>query len=240
MLPSTFVGSRRYLDQLYFDGMAICSSLGFPDLFLTMTCNPNWPEIVRILKPMGLKPHDRPYIISRVFKMKFEALLHDLKKRHVLGKILAYHVWEETRKWLCNGILYNQRNIANNQGLVLSDKELQNLTLLEIEKLLQENRRSLRDYPPVPYPKGYVSSKLGNRLIYDELNYDTIELKDNFNLLFQFLTVASSGIASLPGGRTTHSKFKIHVPSLENSICNIHQGSELAGLLKQKKVNYMG
>ncbi|KAE9622190.1 putative DNA helicase Pif1, P-loop containing nucleoside triphosphate hydrolase [Lupinus albus] len=54
------------------------------------------------------------------------------------------------------------------------------------------------------------------------------------------LTVASSGIASLPGGRTTHSKFKIHVPSLENSICNIHQGSELAGLLKQKKVNYMG
>ncbi|KAF1885866.1 hypothetical protein Lal_00042741 [Lupinus albus] len=25
-----------------------------------MTCNPNWQEIVRILKPMGLKPHDRP------------------------------------------------------------------------------------------------------------------------------------------------------------------------------------
>ncbi|KAF1862140.1 hypothetical protein Lal_00026659 [Lupinus albus] len=35
---------------------------------------------------MGLKPHDRPYIISRVFKMKFEELLEDLKKRHVLGK----------------------------------------------------------------------------------------------------------------------------------------------------------
>ncbi|KAF1865971.1 hypothetical protein Lal_00041669 [Lupinus albus] len=49
-----------------------------------MTCNPNWPEIVRILKPMGLKPHDRPYIISRVFKMKFEELLHDLTKRHVM------------------------------------------------------------------------------------------------------------------------------------------------------------
>ncbi|KAF1860219.1 hypothetical protein Lal_00037556 [Lupinus albus] len=50
--------------------------------------------------------------------------------------------------------------------------------------------------------------------------------------------VASSGIASLllPGGRTTHSKFKIHVPSLENSICNIHQGSELARLLKQTKL----
>ncbi|KAF1877981.1 hypothetical protein Lal_00039788 [Lupinus albus] len=57
------------------------------------------------------------------------------------------HVWEETWKWLCDGILYDQRNIANNQGLVLSDEELQNLTLLEIEKLLQQNQRSLRDYP---------------------------------------------------------------------------------------------
>jgi ATP-dependent DNA helicase PIF1 len=37
------------------------------------------------------------------------------------------------------------------------------------------------------------------------------------------LTVASSGIASLllPGGRTAHSKFKILVPTLNNSTCNI-------------------
>ncbi|KAF1888130.1 hypothetical protein Lal_00039170, partial [Lupinus albus] len=153
-------------------------------------------------------------------------------------------------------------------GLVLSDEKLQNLTLLEIEKLLQRNRRSLRDYPPMPYPKGYITSYLGNRLIYDELNIDATELKDNFNLLFQSLTdeqckifktimeavnqeqrrmfflygyggtVASSGIASLllPGDRTTHYKFKIPVLSLENSICNIHKGSELAGLLKQTKL----
>ncbi|XP_058775597.1 uncharacterized protein LOC131649864 [Vicia villosa] len=31
VLPSTFVGSKRYMDQLYFDGMAISSRLGFPD-----------------------------------------------------------------------------------------------------------------------------------------------------------------------------------------------------------------
>ncbi|CAJ2662432.1 unnamed protein product [Trifolium pratense] len=48
------------------------------------------------------------------------------------------------------------------------------------------------------------------------------------------LTVASSGIASLllPGGRTTHSKFKIPIPILEKDICKIDKGSDVAELLK--------
>lgn len=37
ILPETHVGSRRYMNQLYFDGMAICSYAGFPDLFITFT-----------------------------------------------------------------------------------------------------------------------------------------------------------------------------------------------------------
>ena len=52
------------------------------------------------------------------------------------------------------------------------------------------------------------------------------------------LTVASSGIASLllPGGRTTHSKFVIPVPTTQNSTCNIHQRSDLAELLQMTKL----
>jgi ATP-dependent DNA helicase PIF1 len=52
------------------------------------------------------------------------------------------------------------------------------------------------------------------------------------------LTVASSGIASLllPGGRTTHSKFKIPVPTLDNATCEIHYDDDLAKLLQQTKL----
>ena len=48
------------------------------------------------------------------------------------------------------------------------------------------------------------------------------------------LPVASNGIASLllPGGRTTHSRFKIPVPTLDTSICNINKKDDLAELLK--------
>ncbi|KHN42445.1 hypothetical protein glysoja_033913, partial [Glycine soja] len=90
ILPSTFVGSPRYMDQLYFDGMAICSHVGFPNLFITLTCNPNWPKIHRLLNLLNLKAADRPDIISRVFKLKYEQMLMDLTKNHMLGKVIAY------------------------------------------------------------------------------------------------------------------------------------------------------
>jgi len=89
ILPSTFVGSRRYMDQLYFDGMTICSYVGFPDLFLTFTCNPQWPEIQRVLRPMNLSAQDRPDIVSRVFKIKLDELLSDFKLNEIFGKVLA-------------------------------------------------------------------------------------------------------------------------------------------------------
>ncbi|XP_058775558.1 uncharacterized protein LOC131649820 [Vicia villosa] len=89
VLPSTYVGSRRYMEQLYFYGMAICSHIGFPDLFITFTCNPMRPEVKRLLHTMRLQPHDRPDIISRVFKIKLDELLFDLTKKHVLGRVVA-------------------------------------------------------------------------------------------------------------------------------------------------------
>ena len=40
----------------------------------------------------------------------------------------------------------------------------------------------------------------------------------------------------LPRGRTAHSRFKILVPTLQSSICNIEKGTELAELLKHTKL----
>jgi len=51
---------------------------------------------------------------------------------------------------------------------------LRNLTLFHIEELLQTNRRSLKQFPTMPYLDGYVVAHYGNRLIYFELDYNVV------------------------------------------------------------------
>jgi len=45
ILPSTFTGGPRHLAEYTQDAMAYVRLYGRPDLFITFTCNPNWPEI---------------------------------------------------------------------------------------------------------------------------------------------------------------------------------------------------
>ncbi|GAA0164736.1 hypothetical protein LIER_20297 [Lithospermum erythrorhizon] len=53
--------------------MALVQEYGKPDIFLTMTCNPNWIEIKEYLKP-GEEAHNRSDLLCRVFKDKLSIL----------------------------------------------------------------------------------------------------------------------------------------------------------------------
>ncbi len=89
VLPATFTGSPRSMHQQYQDAMGIVRRFGKPDLFITMTCNPGWPEIKEALDQRQTAS-DRPDIVARVFMMKKKQLVDELTKKHVLGKIIAY------------------------------------------------------------------------------------------------------------------------------------------------------
>ncbi|KAF7831919.1 ATP-dependent DNA helicase PIF1-like [Senna tora] len=52
----------------------------FPDLFITFTCNPRWPELDKIFKELDCKLEDRPDLVSRLFKIKFNKLIRDITK----------------------------------------------------------------------------------------------------------------------------------------------------------------
>ena len=97
VLPSSFVGGPRHMQQLYQDAMAIVGQMGKPDLFITITCNPNWPEIRSALLSEQT-PQDRPDICARVFRLKLQALLKDILKNGIFGKTLAYIYVIESQK----------------------------------------------------------------------------------------------------------------------------------------------
>nr|KAJ0192283.1 hypothetical protein LSAT_V11C800442090 [Lactuca sativa] len=89
ILPSSFTGGARYMLQNYLDAMSLCKWFGYPNFFITLMCNPKWPEIKRFLKDTSLQPEDRPDILCRLFKIKLDAFIKDIKENHIFGKVEA-------------------------------------------------------------------------------------------------------------------------------------------------------
>ncbi|XP_020961258.1 uncharacterized protein LOC107647212 [Arachis ipaensis] len=58
----------------------------------------------------------------------------------------------------------------------MTDDELKNFCLIEIEKILNSNARSLRDYQSIPYLEMSDVCLFQNKLIEEELAYDTNDL----------------------------------------------------------------
>lgn len=97
ILPSSFPGSSRYYTEHFEDAMAIVRRFGSPDFFITVTSNPNWPEIKEACSikfedgtSLSLTAQDRPDIVTRVAKLKFDKIIEDLDKKQVFGKVAAF------------------------------------------------------------------------------------------------------------------------------------------------------
>ncbi|XP_035840374.1 uncharacterized protein LOC110914289 [Helianthus annuus] len=87
LLASSFTGGSRFMQQNYLDAMALCKWYGYLDFFITITCNPKWPEVKRFLKDSTIKAEDRPDILCRLFRMKLDSLTKDLKDSKFLRDI---------------------------------------------------------------------------------------------------------------------------------------------------------
>ncbi len=90
ILLSSFQGGERAMGQLYQNAMAKVRKFGKRDLFVTFTCNPKWKEIIDALLS-GQTTKDRLELVTRIFNLKLDALLKDIKDG-VLGNVIA-KIW---------------------------------------------------------------------------------------------------------------------------------------------------
>lgn len=175
VLPSSFTGGPRHMQQAYHDAMSIVRRFGKPDLFITFTCNPNWPEITSELL-VHQTAQDRPDLVARVFKLKRDALLEDLKK--VFGDMEALSCTTEFQKrglphehiLIILKAQFKPRNTDDYDKFVsseLPDPVTQPLLFAAVQKhmvhgpcsALNQNARCMKDGVCTKnYPKSYVNT----------------------------------------------------------------------------------
>ena len=107
ILPSSYIGSPRSMQEYIQDAMTYVRHYGRPDLFVTFTCNPNWEEIKSLLLP-GQQSIHRHDIVTRVFKQKLKSLIN---------LIVKYSVFGNTRCWLYS-IEWQKRGLPHSHILV--------------------------------------------------------------------------------------------------------------------------
>ena len=77
-IPESFVGGPSDMYANYLDAMAMVLHHGAGSLFVTFTANPKWPELLTSL-PFCQTASERADLIARLFKIKLDDLLTDLK-----------------------------------------------------------------------------------------------------------------------------------------------------------------
>lgn len=89
VLPSSYIGGPRYMNQRFQDAIALARAHHGFDLFVTFTCNAQWPEITSELLACQTAA-DRPDLIVRVFNMYKSSLIDEITKTNIFGVTLGY------------------------------------------------------------------------------------------------------------------------------------------------------
>jgi hypothetical protein len=124
------------MKKRHMDAMALVQAYGKPDIFLTMTCNPNWPEILDNLSP-GQTPQDRPDLIARVFRAKLEMMKEMLLKSHILG-VVAAHVYV---------VEFQKRGLPHAHFLLIMDSTYKLVVPEQYDRLISAELPDKQKYP---------------------------------------------------------------------------------------------
>ncbi|XP_061351494.1 uncharacterized protein LOC133296511 [Gastrolobium bilobum] len=151
-----------------------------------------FPTFKEACYSLGFLDDDKEYI-DAIKEASFWASGHYIRRLFALllfcnNMSRPKYVWEQCWKLLSDDILYQQRKNMNRQDLVMTDEQIKNVSLAEIESCLQSNGKSLCNYPTMPCPTGESVLHVTNKLILDELSYDRSLLAKEHQHLLASLT----------------------------------------------------
>ncbi|XP_074299256.1 uncharacterized protein LOC141630318 [Silene latifolia] len=89
ILPPSFLGGPGDIKKRYLNSKALVHRFGKQHLFITKTCNANWPEIKDQLAP-GEEAQNRPDLVARVFRAKLLALKKQIVEKQIFQEVAVY------------------------------------------------------------------------------------------------------------------------------------------------------
>jgi hypothetical protein len=110
--------------------------IGRPDIFVTMTCNPNWPDIQKNLFP-GQTASDRPDLVARVFDLKKDAMVEMVTKKKRFGEVDAFIYVIE----------WQHRGLPHCHMLITLDKKSKMNTATDVDKFICAQLPDPKKYP---------------------------------------------------------------------------------------------
>lgn len=173
ILPATVTGSPRYMHEKSQDAMTYMRKHGRPDLFITFTCNPEWPEIKNELFP-GQTSKNRHDLISRVFHLKMKKFLDITIKKEIFNKVNCYSLsveWQKRGLPHCHILIWLETKIRPDEIDLIISAELpdKNIDPILHEMVLKHmchgpcgdiNRSSpcmMNEKCSKKYPKAFIS-----------------------------------------------------------------------------------
>ncbi|KAK1384288.1 hypothetical protein POM88_022023 [Heracleum sosnowskyi] len=125
ILPTGFVGSKRYMHQNFQDALAVCRHVGHPDVFLTMTTNPLWDEIQKM---MAFLPG---YVVGIIKKSDFRDLKNSQGKMQKQDEVEISNVAPTTfyLNYKHHSVLQLRRKLNEPQ---FAEKAVQNVSKKEL------------------------------------------------------------------------------------------------------------
>ena len=156
VLPSSFLGSDRFMQQRFQDSMAIVRYFGKPTLFITFIANPSWKEIQDELLPHQAAT-DRPDLIARVFHLKQKDLLSQIRHVEIFGRFLGC-VWT---------IEYQKRGLPHMHLLLFLHPEDRFLTPERIDEIICAELPT-----PLQDPTGDLRTIIGTSMVHGPCRRD--------------------------------------------------------------------
>ncbi|KAK9671299.1 hypothetical protein RND81_12G020200 [Saponaria officinalis] len=123
VLSPSFLGGPRDKRRRYLNAMALVQKYGKPDLFLTITCNPNWIKIKSELCP-GEQAQNRPDLVARIFNAKLTALRKEIMAKKIFGEVAA----------MINVVEFQKRGLPHAHFLIILKPNYKIISLESFDK----------------------------------------------------------------------------------------------------------